>query len=84
VETVLQASTVTALEYDGSSWSSEADSIVGMNDHGAWGTATEAYFMEVETPAPTGVTGPNCSTYYNGTSWTNVTSMLQDKIHLVF
>jgi hypothetical protein len=68
---------VTSFSYDGSSFSSEADSLVGMNDHGAWGTATAAYFMGGDQPTGTGGTGPKAvaTFYYNGTSWTSVTSM---------
>jgi len=62
---------VTTLSYDGSSFSAEADSIVGMNDCGAWGTANSAYFMGGDQPTGTGGTGPTNSGnfYYNGTSW---------------
>jgi hypothetical protein len=72
---------VTSFSYDGSSFSSEADSIVGMDDHGAWGTATEAYFMGGDQPTPTGGTGPKAvgNFYYNGTSWATAVSMTTGK-----
>jgi len=72
---------VTSFSYDGSSFSSEADSIVGMNDNGAWGTATEAYFMGGDQPTPTGGTGPKAigNFYYNGTSWATSVNMTTGK-----
>lgn len=68
---------VTSFSYDGSSFSSEADSLVGMNDHGAWGTSTAAYFMGGDQPTTTGGTGPNSvgNFYYNGTAWATAVSM---------
>jgi len=72
---------VTSFSYDGSSFSSEADSIVGMDDHGAWGTATEAYFMGGDQPTGTGGTGPKAvnNFYYNGTSWVTSVNMTTGK-----
>ena len=68
---------VTTLSYDGSSFSAEADSIVGFNDCGAWGTANSAYYMGGDQPTGTGGTGPKSSGnfYYNGTSWATSASI---------
>jgi hypothetical protein len=52
-----------------------------MNDNGAWGTATEAYFMGGDQPTPTGGTGPKAirNFYYNGTSWATSVNMTTGK-----
>jgi hypothetical protein len=72
---------IDSLEWDGSSISTGPNNIVGMNDHGGWGTSTEAYFMGGDQPTGTGGTGPKAvaTFYYNGTAFTSVTNMTTGK-----
>ena len=75
------AALIASYDWNGSSFSSGGNTLTGMNDHGAWGTATAAYFVGGDQPTPTGGSGGKSknTSYYNGTSFVTGIDMIVQK-----